>query len=577
MSAHLKNFFSALNSEEKLFANSLVNDNLGIGLRSAINELDWYYYNYAKESSPTAEQQEQFYILQLGAIRLIQIALDARDSFDVPVVMFRRRPEITLPTLKIVSAFGVIDHGRRVAQTVAQNLAHIEQIAENEYVITLPERIIDDEYYDKSVAQHYTNESRRTFSQIKSTETWKKLEKDVDEKLFQLVYPFETHYIGYDAAPILDEYFFGLAYHEIQLHDGFDTFHYQTLFGGIRFQYYILALTFVMSFNFRHERFAEALTRKNLSIRLENILTISSDKADFLESLKDAVNYFGSSFENFSEIDIETAEKIFQVLSISRRSTSLIAAPGSPLPLLVQSSDEGFIRCLTGAHSEPVRFLLESLRFHFPGDYDKNQNARERSMQSAIKRVLNGTFSDLEYRENVKLRRNGSVITDVDLVVLEKSTGAILLLQLKHQDMYGYNLHAKRNRGDRLKEQALNWLNTIDDWRRGLSERELRDTFRISKDMHDLQSYCLVLTRHFSHPLKDVVKGQSNYHSNWIQFVNAVELCKQGNKKSVTEVLKSLRDIYASGFAPEHMDEPPTRWQLKNLIFSTKQVGASSS
>ena len=72
------------------------------------------------------------------------------------------------------------------------------------------------------------------------------LETEVDDKLTELVYPFQTHYIGYEADPMLDEYFFSIAYSEVQLYDGYDTFH-ATRFGGIRYQHCILVLTYFIS------------------------------------------------------------------------------------------------------------------------------------------------------------------------------------------------------------------------------------------------------------------------------------------------------------------------------------------
>ena len=92
----LKAFYTALNEQELAIAAPLSQDNLGIALRAAINELDWYFYNYRRSKDPTEEQQEQLYILQLGVTRLISLALNARPAYDVPVpvegvLVFRSR------------------------------------------------------------------------------------------------------------------------------------------------------------------------------------------------------------------------------------------------------------------------------------------------------------------------------------------------------------------------------------------------------------------------------------------------------------------------------------------------------
>ena len=114
----------------KSFIPLLANDNMGILLRSAINELDWYYYNMSRSGDPTDEQKEQFYLLQLGVARLMKLSLESRPSFDVPVVMFLRSHDMPAPVLEIAAGLGMIEHGRRVAQTVSTGLCRIEQVGE---------------------------------------------------------------------------------------------------------------------------------------------------------------------------------------------------------------------------------------------------------------------------------------------------------------------------------------------------------------------------------------------------------------------------------------------------------------
>lgn len=573
MDTPLKKFFDALNAEEAIFIPKFASDNLGLILRSAVNELDWYYYNLTRTDNPTNEQEEEFYLLQLGVTRLIQLALDARPSFDVPTVMFRREPSITIPVLEITAALGMIEHGRRIAQTVSTGLCCMVCTGENEFLITLPPVIPDDEYYERSVSQHYQAESRRRFTKLLQSGSGKKLETEVNEKLAELVYPFENHYIGYDADPLLDQYFFGIASSEVQLYDGYDTFHYATRFGGLRYQHYILALTYFISNFIRHERFAEALVRKEPGVKLENVLTISSDIEGFVESIRDAINYFGSVFELFEEINIEDAQCIFEVLSCSRKNTALLSRPASPLPIIIQSSDQGFIRCLTGAHSNPMQFLLNSLRHHFPGDYDKHQQSREKSMQTAIKRVLNEVFVDLNYLENIKVRFNGRVLTDIDLVITEESTGTVFLCQLKYQELYGSDIHAKYVRTKRLKDQANSWIASLDDWISAVGEAGVRASLRLSKKFPTLSVYRLIISKHYAYPLKDLAHNSDTACANWIQFINSIELIKMENpnNRKLGNLVEMLKMTEAPGGLQEHLAEPRSEWKINKLKFTVRQ------
>ena len=92
MTTVTSHFFDALNKEEKKLIPRLVDDHLGIDLRCALSELDWYHYNISKSQTPSDEEQKSYYILQLGVTRLVYLALTSRPSFDVPVVSFPRQP-----------------------------------------------------------------------------------------------------------------------------------------------------------------------------------------------------------------------------------------------------------------------------------------------------------------------------------------------------------------------------------------------------------------------------------------------------------------------------------------------------
>lgn len=568
----LRRFFDALNEEEAKFVPSLAADSLGMMLRSAISELDWYHYNLVRADPPTNEQQEQFYILQLGVTRLVKLALDARASYDVPVVTFRRCRDVTIPVLEIASALGMIQHGRRVAQTIALGVGRIEESSEKHFVITLPEQIADDAYYERAVLQHYNAESRRQFAAATGSEKWKQLEARVNAKLSELVYPFKEHFIGYGGDPLLDEYFFGLAYHEINLQEGFDTFHYSIRFGGIRFQNYVLALTFLISIAMKHERFAEALVKKEHTVLLENLLTISVDREPFIQSIRDAVNWFGKDIADFEQIGLAQARSIFEVLSCGRASTSLVDAPGSPLPLILQFSDAGFIRCQTGAYSEPVRFLLGSLRYHYPREYDANQHSREASFQRAIRRVLNGAFRGLQYRENVTVKLGSRKLTDVDVAILEETTGVVVLCQLKHQELCGADLHARRVRGDRLKGEVKDWLGKLGQWIAVVGEKGIRASLRVPRRFPELAVYKLVISRHDGYPLRDVIADSETFYANWIQFFNANELVKRDcPERKLQNLLGILRKVQNPPESQTHLPEPTTNWTIDELSFVTRQ------
>lgn len=575
----LSTFFAALTVQERKIADVFKHDNIGWMLKSAISEVDWYAYNFQRDEQKTAHGEEYSYLLQIGLTRFVQLALKMRPSFDLPVVTFLRHPSTSLPTLEILRALGIIEHGRRVAQSISAGVGEIEQISGLEFRISLPEKIFDDAHYERTVTAHHSEELRRLFSEWFRRKVVGKIQGEVEEALEELVYPWNEHFIGYGATPILDEYFFSIAYTELQAHEGVDSFNDTARFGGIEYRTYIIALSFIISIFIRHERFAEALVRKNADTKMENILTITSDTPEFLESLVEALNSFGSAFEDFKPVAMDEAKKLFEVLSVSRKNLALLDNPGCALPLLVQSSDEGFIRSLTGGKSNPVKFLLDSLRYHFAADYDRNQQSREKSMQLGLARVLNGVVPNLLCRENIKVKVDEKILTDIDAVVIDERAGIVFLCQLKCQELYGDDLHSKRERTTRLKEQVAGWLAALDRWEDCANEASTRATLRIPKSMRSFVMRRIIISKHYAYPLKDLDLDDDTTYANWAQFFNAVELVKKDavDQPTLQVVFDTIRGMLDTVPPQQHEPEPRSRWKVDDLVFVIDQKRSETS
>ena len=329
-----------------------------------------------------------------------------------------------------------------------------------------------------------------------------------------------------------------------------------------------------MSLALKHEGFAEALVAKEPGIRLENLLTVSAETNPFVESIRDALNLFGREFEGMTETDHAEARLIFEVLSIGRENIELVDRPGCPLPPLVRYSDKGVTRCQAGAHADPVGFLLDSLRQRFPREYDRNQGLREKSMQRAMKRELDGVFSGLEYRENVKVKARGQVVTDIDLVVAEPHSGTVVLVQLKHQDPYGMDIHAQNQRTDRLKKQVSRWLEVTGAWLDGMSPAEVADVLRLGSGFSLGSLHRVVIARHYCYPIGEIPREDDVAFGNWYMFFNAVAIVRQrGGDPTVSEVVQALRDSEEPGGPQEYVVGTETEWNINELSFVVGQRG----
>lgn len=566
----LREFYEGLNQEERALATEVAKDRIGLLMRIAINELDLDFEG-ANLGTLTDADHERSYLMRIGVVRIIKLAMQAHDRFDAPSVTIQRDLTYSTAVSKLVGVAGAIEHGRRVAQSLAAKGALIEKLPDR-FRIVLPAKLADLELHERELERHYKSRYKQRFADDYEATIGFRIGNEVRALLADLVYPFAKHFIGYDADPTLDFYFFGHAYNEMLFAKGFDTFHFSTTFGGVTFANYKLAAIFIVAVAMKHRAFVQALLEKEASIRLEDVLTVSVETAGFLEELRDFINEFGEKFSGHVPVTDGDVRIIFEALSVSRRNLALLDRPGAPLPPLIQCSDDHVIRPLAGAGGDQVMlFLLNSLQHSFPKEYDRAQRAREGVLQRVVEKEISSVLPMLEFRGNIKLRRAGRDLTDIDLLIVESSGDHIVLVQLKHQDPYGEDFATMLARTGRLNQQVSDWLRKVRSWLDAASTAELCSTFRLPSRQTRPEISLLVITRHYAHSLRLIVDEVDATFSNWNQLVTAVaRLQERTGTNTIGNLIHELRAL-STPDEEEHLSEPSSAWTVGNLRFTIEQ------
>ncbi len=300
MTEVVREFLSRLEEEESIFHPLLADDAYGLAFLTAIKEFDHYYYNLIRhEESDTAT--EHFYLMRVAMPRLIQKTLAIIPCFRIPVATFRSDRPLILAALNMVARFGFVEHGKRMAHAVMAGECELAQVEDAIYEFRLPAELYNYEAHESYVAEFHRQQRRaRRDKLIRETFEANGTLAHLDKCFLDNVYVFREHFIGYNAHPDLDDYFFGLAYSELEDHGAFDTFHHHLTFGGLQYQHYILCAAYFLSLSMKHERFCEALLEKHPDMRLRDILTVTTDKDEFIRCIQAALNRYGPSFERFS-------------------------------------------------------------------------------------------------------------------------------------------------------------------------------------------------------------------------------------------------------------------------------------
>lgn len=564
----LRSFYDALTREEKRVGGMFEDDAFGLVMRVAINELDLELEGVHRGGAlPIEEDHERAYVMRLGVNRIIKLALSAHPRFLAPTWTIPRDLDLSAEVLSFVMQLGTIDHGRRIAQSLSSKGGRIEA-GSGRFTITLPPSVIDHELHERELDDRSRERGRQRFEEGPQAFVDDQIGREVRELLTELVYPYAGRFIGYESDPKLDVYFFGRAYNELRLSRGYDTFHFATRFGGMTFLHFKLAATFVLQAANRHRAFVRALLEKEPHVRIEDILTVSGDTENFRESMRDFINYFGEGIEGHAPVDDDGVRILFDVLSIGRRNRDLLDRPGAPIPPLVQCSDGHVVKVLSGAGTDIMQFLLNSLQQSFPRDYDAAQREREGVMQRGIESMLGDALPSLEFRANIKLRQRGKVLTDLDLVAIDAARGEALLFQLKHQDHYGDDLATMQARTSRLNKQVADWLTKVRGWLALASAAELRSALRLPAASGPLAVKLMIVTRHFAHSLRDVSRGEDAAFANWAQLAAAAAGMKRERQPGSLNRLIELTRELSEAESVSHLPEPPAVYQVGELRFS---------
>lgn len=528
-------------------------DAFGLVLLTALKESDYYYYNLVRNEE-TERSSEHFYLIYLGLPQLIRNAFVSCKSYLVPTLTFRSDESLIKGSFERLARLGMIQHGRRMCFGAIAGECEIFKVNDTLYEFYLPKELFNYEGHEGEVQRHYADQANANMEEVlnKHFEENNLLES-IDSLLAENSYVFSKHFIGYNAHPLLDHYFFYMAKRKLN-GPAFDTFRHDVMFGGLQYSHYYICLCFLVSLATKHEHFCQALVKKNPNIRLRDILTITCDKHPFIEDIYHAVNQFGKEDE-IPAISIKDAEQLYKVFSLRRDNLPLTIH--ADFPMLVEYSSSTVIRSVAGAKFRPGEFLLESLKFNFPTDYDRNQNDREGSMQRAIERILKEFSTSVQTRRNIALKKEGMTLTDIDFVAIDEDQQTVLLFQLKHQDEYGIDMKKRSSRGKRLTDETSLWLEQVSAWIESSSHEEINSALRLRKGFEINDIYFVAIAKNFAHFLSSLSVNTHFVYGTWMQFCDAITRIERLRKvNTLSNLFEVMREYMTHKIArPQQHDD----------------------
>ena len=311
---------------------------------------------------------------------------------------------------------------------------------------------------------------------------------------------------------------------------------------------------------FKHERFASTLVEKAPEIRLRDVLTITSEKSQLEGGMIEALNSYGPLFEGFTPVTLEEARTVLRVLSVRRDNNSILSSTMAPMPFLIEYSETAWITSTAAIQIGAVDFLLNSLKHNFASDYNRYQQTREGSMQRGLRRILNNFLPGLRLVDNVKLRRDGRTLTDIDFGAIDEANGTVVLFQLKHQDHYGGDMRRRSSRANRLRQEVDHWLASVRTWIAEEDGATIKSSLRLKKGFAFQRIYFVVVATHFAHFLASSDLKEDVAYATWMQLIDAL------NRSHFEEGQATLRGLFET--LQRYMSHKSAKGFERNELFS---------
>lgn len=155
---------------------------------------------------------------------------------------------------------------------------------------------------------------------------------------------------------------------------------------------------------------------------------------------------------------------VFNALAMTSEQAKKLADHSTPLIPLLFDLGNGFVlrpvSCLT---RNPFTAAITQHRWLD----SRAEHAVAADREDWMREHLYGMFGGKRYARfpgNLKLRRAGSVLTDIDAVVYDRLTGDVGLFQLKWQDYSTNDVRQLRSKAANLAAELMDWSSKVKSW-----------------------------------------------------------------------------------------------------------------
>lgn len=455
------------------FVNSLAGEEPRTLLIEACRCVDYTYVaQHLAANGAGRFSHPDFDILARGASVLLSLLLERMDQSPggVPLVeSTRQRRDAMISVLHAAGRYVVLSGAAKMLQQGMVSARRESQIIE----LACSERTLLDHFNDQidhnDLAQATQKMHRNALPEIEGMPS----ANEVREQMRALTFPWVTsrgRMIGYTTTPEIDAFFAQAVIADVmQWRDEAGISPDADLggFDGALLTNMVLAL---VSAKLKHIIFVDEGARRHADTNYHMSLTIWKTEQELLD---DMLYVTGASEE-----EVRAA---LNWIVVGREDAVHYAREHLPgLPILIQLRPGFVLSPVTGVFRNP----LHPIRMRMERRVPSLRNAFSKHREVWMREDLYGLFQGNRFHRvdgQMRLRRNGKTVTDIDAALFDVVTGDLALIQLKWQDFSTTNVNSQVSKARNFVAQVEDWGERVTDWIDEVGVDELRRALRIPK------------------------------------------------------------------------------------------------
>jgi hypothetical protein len=144
----------------------------------------------------------------------------------------------------------------------------------------------------------------------------------------------------------------------------------------------------------------------------------------------------------------------------------------TPTPFYIGVGQDFVLAPCFGALANPYFSVFRHLKSEYRADWDRGVDRREDVFRSDLRQAFPEPRFSVPARGFGLKRPDGTMLTDIDAVILDRQTGTLGLVQLKWHDIHGMSLAERESRRRNIAE-ANEWIERVLSWVDGRSSAEV--------------------------------------------------------------------------------------------------------